>query len=95
VGSGGSKHPQQDVSADWVAAMLRDFFLEEIAAHGQGESPNESVDELKKLQVQCGACGGTGVYHGFAEPKGIGVVCLYAEALALSWRWVWVQLVNR
>jgi hypothetical protein len=26
--------------------------------------------------AQCEACNGTGIYHGFAEPKGVGVVCL-------------------
>lgn len=28
------------------------------------------------IDVECGSCGGTGVYRGFAEPKGVGVVCL-------------------
>ena len=30
---------------------------------------------MQSLEVQCGTCRGTGVYHGFAEPKGVGVVC--------------------
>ena len=30
----------------------------------------------KKLIVQCDSCSGTGVYSGFAEPRGVGVVCL-------------------
>lgn len=28
------------------------------------------------IEVRCPDCGGTGVYHGFAEPEGVGVVCL-------------------
>ena len=28
------------------------------------------------VETQCSACAGTGVYCGFAEPKGTGVVCL-------------------
>ncbi len=28
------------------------------------------------VDAECGSCGGSGVYHGFAEPKGVGVVCL-------------------
>jgi len=28
------------------------------------------------IVVECGECEGTGVYHGFAEPEGVGVVCL-------------------
>ena len=30
----------------------------------------------KHLIVQCNSCSGTGVYSGFAEPRGVGVVCL-------------------
>lgn len=29
-----------------------------------------------KVLIECKACSGTGVYEGFAEPKGTGVVCL-------------------
>ncbi len=28
------------------------------------------------VDVQCESCDSTGVYHGFAEPKGVGVVCI-------------------
>lgn len=28
------------------------------------------------IEVECGSCGATGIYQGFAEPKGVGVVCL-------------------
>lgn len=31
------------------------------------------------VEAECGACGGTGVYCGFAEPKGIGVVCCQCD----------------
>jgi hypothetical protein len=39
------------------------------------------VDEVVKHEVkaECGACDGTGIYHGFAEPKGVGVVCLKCD----------------
>ena len=29
-----------------------------------------------RVKAECHACGGTGIYSGFAEPKGVGVVCL-------------------
>ena len=29
-----------------------------------------------KVEAECYDCGGTGVYCGMAEPKGVGVVCL-------------------
>ncbi|MFA6096837.1 MAG: hypothetical protein WC788_04380 [Candidatus Paceibacterota bacterium] len=32
--------------------------------------------EKSRIEAQCGACGGSGIYCGFAEPKGVGVVCL-------------------
>jgi hypothetical protein len=28
------------------------------------------------VKAECGACRGTGIFRGFAEPEGIGVVCL-------------------
>lgn len=28
------------------------------------------------IEVECSDCGGTGIYCGFAEPKGVGVICL-------------------
>lgn len=31
------------------------------------------------VDAECGACRGTGVYRGFAEPAGTGVVCLRCE----------------
>lgn len=31
---------------------------------------------MDKIKVECDACDGTGIYCGFAEPKGVGVVCL-------------------
>ena len=30
---------------------------------------------MVEVEVECGACGATGIYHGFAEPEGVGVVC--------------------
>ena len=30
----------------------------------------------KFIEAQCGSCSGTGVYCGFAEPRGVGVVCI-------------------
>lgn len=32
-----------------------------------------------KIEVQCSSCNGTGIYCGFAEPKGVGVVCLRCD----------------
>jgi hypothetical protein len=32
-----------------------------------------------KVESECGSCGGTGVYRGFAEPAGVGVVCLNCD----------------
>lgn len=31
---------------------------------------------METIKVECEACGGTGLYAGFAEPKGTAVVCL-------------------
>lgn len=28
------------------------------------------------VEAECGYCGATGIYRGFAEPEGVGVVCL-------------------
>lgn len=28
------------------------------------------------IKAECGSCAATGVYRGFTEPKGVGVVCL-------------------
>jgi len=30
----------------------------------------------RSFEAECGSCGATGIYRGFAEPKGVGVVCL-------------------
>lgn len=30
----------------------------------------------ESVKSECNSCGGTGIYCGFAEPKGTGVVCL-------------------
>lgn len=30
----------------------------------------------KSFEAECRSCGATGIYCGFAEPKGTGVVCL-------------------
>jgi hypothetical protein len=29
-----------------------------------------------EVKVECSSCGASGVYRGFAEPQGVGVVCL-------------------
>jgi hypothetical protein len=34
------------------------------------------VSEIVTIEIECTACGGTGIYHGFAEPPGVGVICL-------------------
>jgi DnaJ-class molecular chaperone len=33
-------------------------------------------NEKTTLKIECSACKGTGIYKGFAEPQGVGVVCL-------------------
>lgn len=30
----------------------------------------------QKIETECSSCRGTGIYRGFAEPQGVGVVCL-------------------
>lgn len=30
----------------------------------------------EKIKIECSACGATGIYRGFAEPKGVGVICV-------------------
>ena len=37
-----------------------------------------------ELKVQCASCGGTGLYHGFAEPFGVAVVCLNCQGTGQS-----------
>jgi len=32
-----------------------------------------------EIETECSSCGGRGVYCGFAEPRGTGVVCLNCE----------------
>lgn len=32
-----------------------------------------------KVQAECSSCRGTGIYRGFAEPEGVGVICLYCD----------------
>ena len=34
---------------------------------------------MKEIRAECSSCDGSGVYCGFAEPKGVGVVCLTCE----------------
>lgn len=31
---------------------------------------------MEEVKAECGACGGTGLYSGFCEPKGTAVVCV-------------------
>lgn len=31
---------------------------------------------MKTIKIECDACDGTGLYRGFAEPRGVAVVCL-------------------
>jgi hypothetical protein len=32
-----------------------------------------------ELKVECSSCSGTGIYRGFAEPPGVGVICLHCD----------------
>jgi hypothetical protein len=34
---------------------------------------------MAKIETECSSCSGTGLYRGFAEPVGVGVVCLNCE----------------
>ena len=34
---------------------------------------------MEKIQIQCPACAGSGLYQGFAERKGEAVVCISCE----------------
>lgn len=36
------------------------------------------------MKIECGACGGTGLYHGFAEPPGVYVVCTRCNGSAVG-----------
>ena len=36
------------------------------------------------IEVECGPCRGTGIYRGFAEPQGVGVVCLECKGSGKS-----------
>lgn len=35
--------------------------------------------KVMSVEAECGSCDGTGIYRGFAEPKGVGVVCLNCD----------------
>lgn len=34
---------------------------------------------IQKIETECSSCRGTGVYRGFAEPQGVGVLCLNCD----------------
>jgi hypothetical protein len=34
---------------------------------------------METVKAQCDSCGGTGIYRGFAEPTGVGVVCVNCQ----------------
>lgn len=34
---------------------------------------------MQTVDAECSACRGSGVYRGFAEPQGVGVVCLQCD----------------
>ncbi len=34
---------------------------------------------MAKVQAECGTCDGTGIYSGYTEQKGVGVVCAVCE----------------
>jgi hypothetical protein len=36
------------------------------------------------LEIECPNCKGTGIYHGFAEPKGVGVICINCKGTGKS-----------
>ena len=35
--------------------------------------------ERQTITAECGNCGGTGLYRGFAEPEGVAVVCISCQ----------------
>lgn len=41
-----------------------------------GDRPASGVDLDMVIDIECRSCNGTGLYVGFAEPKGIAVVCV-------------------
>lgn len=34
---------------------------------------------METISAECDSCGGSGVYCGFAEPPGVGVICLSCD----------------
>lgn len=34
---------------------------------------------IQRVETECSSCQGTGIYRGFAEPQGVGVVCLNCD----------------
>lgn len=40
------------------------------------------AEKTVSVECECDSCSGTGIYRGFAEPKGVGVVCLKCEGSA-------------
>jgi hypothetical protein len=35
--------------------------------------------QTQEVKAQCDSCQGTGIYHGFAEQRGVGVICLNCD----------------
>jgi hypothetical protein len=31
--------------------------------------------KTETIRIECASCDASGIYHGFAEPKGVGVIC--------------------
>lgn len=40
--------------------------------------------ETITVDTECYLCTGTGIYSGFAEPKGVGVICLNCKGTGLA-----------
>lgn len=34
---------------------------------------------IQRVETECSSCQGTGIYRGFAEPQGVGVLCLNCD----------------
>ena len=38
-----------------------------------------ATPQLVIIEVECSACEGTGIYRGFREPPGVGIICIYCN----------------
>lgn len=57
-------------AVDWLVRIIRFGFVEETSSHGEGQPRKQTLASIAWY---------TGLYHGFAEPPGVAVICLNCD----------------